>query len=91
MVRHAIGSEQMWDGLIIPSDDSWRQGTVTFTRAPLGPPVDKDSTVDDETHARIEALRGVAREARVAESHKKRAQLYGKLVSGCASCHYTRR
>jgi hypothetical protein len=91
MTRHTIASEQMWEGLIIPSDQTWHHGTLTFTHAPFEPPLDKDMSVDSELHARIEELRGLAHEARVARSHKKRAQLYGRMVARCASCHVERR
>jgi hypothetical protein len=88
MLRHAIGSEQMWEGLMIPSDHAWHDGTTVFTRAPLEPPRDKGVAVDTEMQARIEELRGLARSARVARSHKERAELYGQMVARCASCHY---
>lgn len=91
MTRHAIASEQMWEGLIVPSDHAWHGGTLMFTRAPLAPPEDNDMAVDTETHTRIEELRGLAREARTASSHKKRAELYGRMIARCASCHYEQR
>jgi len=87
MLRHVIASEQMWEGLIIPSDHVWHQGTLAFTRAPFAPPVDQGVVVDPEAHAQIEELRSLASKARVATSHKKRAELYGELVARCAACH----
>ena len=91
MTRHALASEQMWEGLIVPSDHAWHSGTLMFTRAPLAAPHDRAMAVDSELHARIEALRGLAREARVATSHKTRAQLYGRMLARCAACHYEQR
>lgn len=88
MLRHEIGSEQMWEGLIIPSDHAWHDGTTAFTRAPLAPPLDKGLPIDTGMQARIEQLRALARTARVARSHKERAVLYGQMIAGCASCHY---
>ena len=91
MERHALGSEQMWEGLIIPSDHAWHDGTTVFTRAPLAPPLEDGLAIDSGLQARIEELRALARSARVAPSHKERAVLYGRMVAGCASCHYGRR
>lgn len=87
MQRHAIASEQMWEGLIVPSDRAWHDGTVAFTRAPLAPPSEKGTAIDTQTHARIEELRPLAHQARVATSHKARALLYGQMIARCASCH----
>jgi hypothetical protein len=91
MLRHVIGSEQMWEGLILPSDHAWRDGTTVFTRAPLAPPIEDGMAIDTEMQASIEELRTLARNARVARSHKERAVLYGQMLAGCASCHYSQR
>lgn len=90
MLRHVIASEQMWEGLIIPSDHTWHQGTLAFTHAPLAPPVDEGMAVDSSAHALIEELRPLAAKARVVTSRKERAQLYGQLVARCAACHSAR-
>lgn len=87
MLRHAIGSEQMWEGLIIPSDHAWHDGTTVFTRAPFAPPLDDGVAIDSTMQAHIEELRRLARAARVARSYKERATLYGQMIGRCASCH----
>jgi cytochrome c553 len=89
MFRHEVGADQMWMGLIDPSEDAWRNGTITLTRAPLTPPRrDADqSEIDPESHARVEAVRAIAKRARAARSHEERAQVYAELVTTCADCH----
>jgi soluble cytochrome b562 len=91
MDRHAVAAEQLWDGLTVPSDDAWYKGTLTFTRAPLAPPREQGIEIDSREQMRIENIRGLARQARVASSHGKRAELYGELVARCGHCHYTAR
>jgi hypothetical protein len=87
MVRHAIGAEQMWEGLIIPSDHSWHDGATVLAQAPLKTHLEDGMAIDSGTQARIDELRALARTARVARSHKDRARLYGQMIGRCASCH----
>jgi len=91
MARHEIGSEQMWEGLIIPSDHAWHDGTTVLTRAPFAAPIEGGMAIDESSRAGIEALRALARRARLAQSHKERALLYGQMISRCGSCHSRRR
>jgi hypothetical protein len=87
MHRHQLGVAQMWDGLVLPSERAWRSGTVTITRAPLQPPELANAPVDDATHKRIEEIRALAKEARVADSYEARGRVYGELIARCADCH----
>jgi cytochrome c553 len=89
MDRHAQGIEQMWTGLVQPSEEAWRSGTVTLTRAPLEAPTTEGGTVGPRAAAEIERVRGLARRARTASSHAERAQIYGQLIAGCGHCHTT--
>ena len=87
MDRHYAGVEQLWMGLVDPSEEAWRAGTITLTRAPLSAPQTKDGAVDPKAAAEIERVRGLAKRARVASSHPERAQIYGELIAGCGNCH----
>ena len=89
MERHAVGIEQMWFGLIAPSDEVWRAGTVTLTRAPLQAPEAGDAPVDERHHAEFERLRDLAKRARSAPTGADRARIYGEAITPCAHCHYT--
>jgi hypothetical protein len=91
MQRHQTGIDQMWDGLVVPSDNAWRSGTLTITRAPLRAPDLADEAVSPELHARIEATRELGKEARLATTYLERARVFGELISGCAQCHYMQR
>jgi cytochrome c553 len=88
MLRHEIGVDQLWLGLVRPSEGAWRNGTITLTRAPLAPPQKDGESVDPALAEQIEAIRDLARRARVARSHPERAAIYGELLASCANCHY---
>ena len=89
MHRHQLGIAQLWDGLVLPSEHSWRSGTVTITLAPLTSPTatEGDAPVDAATGARIEAVRALAKQARTAASYEARGRVFGEIVARCADCH----
>jgi hypothetical protein len=91
MQRHQMGVDQMWDGLVLPSDNAWRSGTITITRAPLRAPDRAEEAVSPELHARIEATRELAKQARLATTYLERGRVFGELIAGCAQCHYLQR
>ena len=88
MERHQLGMQQMWDGLVLPSEQAFRSGTVTITRAPLRAPERAEASVESSLHARIEEIRALAKDARRATSYEERGRVYGELLSRCADCHY---
>ena len=91
MLRHQIGAEQLWEGLAMPSEQAFRSGTITLTRAPLTPPERDGEPIDPAMQARIEDIRALARRARAATSYDERGRVYGELIARCASCHAFRR
>lgn len=91
MHRHQLGVALMWDGLVLPSEKAWRNGSVTITRAPLRAPERAHEPVAPELHAQIEAVRDLARQARLATTYQERGRVYGELIARCARCHYTER
>lgn len=88
MLRHQTGAEQLWTGLIVPSEDDWRTGTRTLTRAPLEAPERDGRPVGEAAHAQIGRIRGLAVRARTASSYEERGEVYGELIATCAHCHY---
>jgi hypothetical protein len=91
MQRHQVGVDQLWDGLVLPSDNAWRGGTVTITRAPLSAPRQGTDAISAPMHARIEATRELAKQARLAPTFAERARVFGELIAGCADCHHAQR
>ncbi|HKU39223.1 MAG TPA: hypothetical protein VJR89_13775 [Polyangiales bacterium] len=88
MLRHDVGAERMWYGLVFASEEAFRSGTRTLTRAPFTPPQHEGETVDPALAVRIDEIRTLAREARAATTYDERGRVYGELISRCASCHY---
>jgi mono/diheme cytochrome c family protein len=88
MARHEHAAELLWRGLIDPSESAWLNGTVTLTRAPLHAPLRDGEVVSPAMAEQMEAIRVLAKRARVASSHPDRASIYGELIARCAGCHF---
>lgn len=91
MLRHQVGAEQMWDGLVFASEDAFRSGTLSLTRAAFTAPEHADEAVDPAFAARIEEVRALARQAGAATTFEERGRVYGELITRCATCHYLSR
>jgi hypothetical protein len=87
MVSHQWAAEQMWQGLIGPSDGRWLAGARALSQAPLhivAQAVTPTSELDVDDVARI---RLYARRAEAAGSQDARADLFGTMLGTCAHCH----
>lgn len=87
MVSHQWAAEQMWQGLIGPSDARWLAGARALSQAPLhivAQAVTPSSELDIDDVARI---RLYARRAQAAGSQDARADLFGAMLGTCAHCH----
>lgn len=92
MRLHAWAVEQMWRGLITPSDAAWVRGAEAMAKAELTPDqifADRSPSpglLDLERQARDVAnqARGVAT---VATGDTRRGQQYGVLITTCNACH----
>jgi len=92
MQRHQVATDELWLGLLGPSDALWKQGTVTLTRAEMVAPMKEGEPVDGYVASEVESVRTDATAARAAETHVGRAESYGNLLARCAGCHsYLRR
>jgi cytochrome c553 len=91
MDRHGLGAEQLWHGLIQPSEEMWLNGTVTLTRAPLQPALRAGERISPAMQAQVEQIRALAQRARAAKSHPERASAYGEVIAACSACHYATR
>ena len=85
MVRHLWAADRMWDGLMSPSDELWSAGATALADDPLflGGPEDRGAEIDRlarEAHQ-------IATEARRTGDTDARAELYARLITGCAGCH----
>jgi len=88
MIRHRWAADRLWEGLVGPSDASWKAGAAVLSDAPLF----TDELTQDV--AQYEAVTKLAWEvheigalANTAREQSRRAELYGQLLATCATCH----
>ena len=80
MLAHAIATDRLWEGLVLPSDLSWTSGMQGLIEAPR-----LDSDVADVAAA-ARHLRDLARKGVTADV-ARRGQLFGDVLVTCAGCH----
>ena len=80
MVAHAVATDRLWEGLILPSDSSWSNGMEVLLDAPK-----LDSDVADVAAA-ARHLRDLARQGKKAEV-AQRGQVFASVLTTCAGCH----
>ena len=88
MQRHRWAAEQLWEGLVVPSDNAWSAGALTMADAPLAPealtpgksPVPRVGELTQTVH-------DLGREAATVARVDVRADLYGEMLATCAECH----
>ena len=88
MLAHQRAADQMLQGLVSPSESSWRDGARAFAAAPL---VQRDLPArDSEAHdliLRERSVHQIAAGAAEARDARNRAGFYGLILGGCADCH----
>jgi hypothetical protein len=80
MLAHAIASERLWAGLILPSDASWASGMRLLVQVPA---VDQPSA---EISAAVRLLNELARRGENVEP-EGRGQIFGDVLLTCSGCH----
>lgn len=87
MKRHQWAAARLWEGLVGPSDEMWKEGTSVLVTAKL----DALATAKDAPRGDVQALaakvRDLAKRAAKLTDQDKRQALYGELLSTCAGCH----
>ena len=88
MQRHAWGVDRLWEGLVAPSDELWKEGAGVFVEAGLRP-MDfpggaAASGMIRELEARVHEL---GQRAVLAETPQDRATLFAELTTTCVACH----
>jgi len=86
MVRHQWAAEQMWQGLIGPDPERYRQGAAILAEAPLHP---LELQVGTSPPLAVVQAAERARElaGRASRADADEAVLYGELLATCAACH----
>ncbi len=88
MQRHQWAAEQMWDGLIGPSETRWNDGVAELAETPLGQDsIFTSASATPEITKLATDVHALGAEGRKATSWNERAAIYGRLLTSCAACH----
>lgn len=88
MLRHQWAADRLWDGLVGPSDESWRAGAAGLRDAPLFTDALTHDVAQYEAVTRLAwTVHDVGARANPTHGQAERANLYGELLGTCASCH----
>jgi cytochrome c553 len=86
MYRHAWAAERLWEGLTAPSDNAWEAGAAALSHAPVAVPKAKPALPAGVAEG-LTLVRQLGVRAEGAESSEQRAEIYGQLLTTCATCH----
>ena len=84
MAGHQWAADQMWQGLIGPSEERWQSGARKLAGAPLTMTAESGELgiADDAARAKLLATRALT-----VGDGDGRTTLYGDLLATCAHCH----
>jgi cytochrome c553 len=88
MLRHQGAAARMWNGLIGPSEASWQGGVADLAEAPLG----EDEIFENASAAPwitelADEVHDLGARGGKAATWDQRAEIYGRLLATCATCH----
>jgi hypothetical protein len=90
MASHQWAANRMWEGLIGPSIERWRDGAQILANAPLAIVAEADNLPPDVAVSDdVSRIRLLAKRALAAETLDARANIYGELLQSCVRCHAT--
>lgn len=89
MRRHVWATERLWEGIVVPSDASWKAGAEALS----GEPFPKEVVNRGDVHGRSAAARfkSLVAEAPSKKTQADRGQLYASLLETCSACHVVTR
>lgn len=85
MGAHILAADQMWDGLTVPSVDTWNAGAAALARLPNA--FDDRPATSPAFADRLTAVRQLGVDALDADTPFKRADVYARLMLACSACH----
>mgnify|MGYP001545533937 CR=1 FL=1 len=88
MLRHSWAAARMWEGVVIPSDESWNLGTAVLSDAPMSPSkVAGDGPINPKLATLTQAVHQLGTKASAEKDLVARGALFGALLATCANCH----
>lgn len=88
MQRHLWAMERLWEGLVGPSELSWREGSRVLQASPFPAdqlPIKKDLQPAAKKH--LASIAALAVRAGAATEKAEQVKIYGELLSTCSGCH----
>jgi cytochrome c553 len=88
MLEHQWAAEQMWAGLVGANEDTWNKGVTGFAGAPLGQEeIFENASATQHITALAADVHTIGAEGAKAQGWPERANVYGRLLATCATCH----
>lgn len=88
MILHLWATDRMWEGLIGPSEDSWRAGAEALQDSwDTAQAILPASSAANGFALPTDRMRQLAQEAVAASTTEARASAYGKVLATCIECH----
>ena len=85
MHRHAWAIDQLWEGLVVPSDRAWSAGAKALADGSSKLAAGESS--DERFIQLLDEMRTLASGAVESTSAAQRAQTYAALLARCGGCH----
>lgn len=87
MRRHQWAAARLWEGLVGPSDQMWTEGASALASANFTKVTAQAKARGAEVARFATTVKSLAQRAGTLTEEDARAELYGQLLKGCASCH----
>ncbi len=88
MIGHMWAADRMWEGLIIPSNESWANGVGVLAGAPLhSGDMSEEAEHKEVLDTLTKQVHELAGKGGEMEELDARAELYGQFLATCAKCH----
>lgn len=90
MRRHVWATDRLWEGIFVPSDESWKAGADALAGSE---PFPKEVLDRGDVHARSAASRfkTLVATASSKKTPADRGQLYASMLETCGACHVVTR
>jgi cytochrome c553 len=86
MKRHQWAAARLWEGLVGPADQLWKEGADVLSHTKLDVAQAAELNRGDVA-ALAGRVRELAKRAGTVTDHDERAKLFGEMLSTCAGCH----
>jgi cytochrome c553 len=87
MRRHQWAATRLWEGVVGPSDEAWRDGSRVMASTSIDVRRTTNAKPNPDVVEYANQIRALAMRADSAHDPAARASLYGDMLTTCASCH----